>query len=287
MYPLDFIDTKFVPEYKELEVNDGKVAWWLSGDGKNTIVWLHGLPLDSRSWEAQRRHFSPLCRNVFLDLRGYGRSTKLPSGTSGVTRLYSDDLLSLFEALHLDKPMLVGFASAGHIALRFAALYPEQVGQLVCLNASPKFCKSDDWPWGFSKGDIAKFTEAAKQHGIEGITDLVLDPDLVFRDLPRAEAERLNAWFRPMSLNAGTETLLGFFDSISKDDDRQLISRITASTLLISSTIGQEVPGEVGLFLRQQISKARLVELPGVDHFAFATRSHLINELIEDFLQEP
>lgn len=88
-----------------------------------------------------------------------------------------------------------------------------------------------------------------------------------------------------MSLNAGVRTLLGFFEGISHDDDRHLLPRITTPTLLIASTAGQEVPSDVALYLREHIPRARLAELPGVDHFAFATRPALVNQLVEQVVR--
>lgn len=90
-----------------------------------------------------------------------------------------------------------------------------------------------------------------------------------------------------MSLAAGVTTLLSFFDGISRDDDRELLPRIQAQTLILSSTAGLEVLGGVGLYLRDRIPRAHLAELPGADHFAFATRPVLVNLLIEQALPEP
>jgi hypothetical protein len=50
----------------------------------------------------------------------------------------------------------------------------------------------------------------------------LLDPELVFRDLKRAEADALVTRFSTMSRQVGGEALLGFFNGISTDDDRML-----------------------------------------------------------------
>ena len=42
--------TGFAPSYRMLSIRDGTLAWWEQGGGDDTIVWLHGMPLDSRSW---------------------------------------------------------------------------------------------------------------------------------------------------------------------------------------------------------------------------------------------
>ncbi len=277
--------TTFRPLYQMLAVEGGTLAWWEQGRGDDTIVWLHGLPLDSRSWELQRRHFAPLCRNVFLDLRGYGRSTALPD-TEDVTCLYCRDLLALLDALRLRVVTLIGFASAGHVALRFAALHRDRVGKLVAINASPCFRAGEDWPWGFDADGIARFARLLES-GVASATDAILDPRRVFRDVGQAEAEELVAFFRPMSLLAGADTLRGFFDGIAGDDDRALLKGIGCPTLLIASVLGQEVPAEVALFMRRNLLRARLVEIAGADHFAFATRPDLVNGVIEDFWRTP
>jgi non-heme chloroperoxidase len=133
---------------------------------------------------------------------------------------------------------------------------------------------------------ITYFTEAARREGIAGVTEAVLAPELVFRDVDDQQAEQPHQCFADMSNNAGAETLLGFFNSMSRDDDRPLLANIATPTLLMTSTNGQEVPVEVGLYLRQRIQNAQLVELPGTDHFAFATRPQLVNLLIEQLLHQ-
>lgn len=272
---------------RHLDVAGGRIAYYETGTGNRPIVWVHGLPLDSRSWTAQREFFDPHARNIFVDLRGYGASDKLPGDVSSVTALYTADLAALISCLRLEQPTVVGFASGGHVALRFAAEHPDLLGKLAVLNASPRFRRGRDWPHGFDETGIAHFTDAARDRGIEGITDAVLDPDLVFADVDDAQAAELAAAFREMSHHAGARTLLGFFNNISLDDDRHLLPAITAPTLIMSSALGQEVPSGTSLHMRKAIPHARLAELPGADHFAFATRPTLFNSLLESFLHRP
>ena len=80
------------------------------------------MPLNGRSWYAQVDHFRRRFRNVTIDLRGYGKSSKLPAGVSGVTDLYVADFKALINYLVLDRPVMVAHASGAHGALRFAAL---------------------------------------------------------------------------------------------------------------------------------------------------------------------
>jgi non-heme chloroperoxidase len=270
------------PRY--LDVDDARLAYYTSGRGEEPVVWLHGLPLDSTSWSAQRAHFDPLVHNVFLDLRGYGASSKLPPDCADVTQLYTNDLDRLLTHLDLRGVALIGFASAGHVALRFAAQHPDRLAKLAVINASPRFRRGGDWPWGFDDAGIDRFVRIGREASIEALTDVILEPGTVFRDVGWREAQGLREWFGAMSRTAGTDTLMGFFEGISRDDDRHLLSSIATPTMLVSSGLVGEVPSDVGLYLRGHIAESWLVELPGADHFVFATRPRLVNELLAQFL---
>jgi non-heme chloroperoxidase len=160
---------------------------------------------------------------------------------------------------------IIGFASAGHVALRFAAQHPHRLAKLAVINASPRFRRSTDWPWGFDDAGIDRFVETAREGGIEALTDLLLDPATVLRDVGRHEAHSLKEWFGVMSRAAGTDTLMGFFEGISRDDDRHLLPAVTTPTMLVTSGLGREVPSDVGLYLRAHIPESWLVEIPGAD----------------------
>ncbi|UKZ55840.1 hypothetical protein TrVGV298_009664 [Trichoderma virens] len=269
-----------------IEANGGVLAFRQAGPtNAEPIVWIHGLPLDSRSWSAQYDAFADKYRNIFVDLRGYGASSKLPAAVKDVTQLYCDDILAVMDHLEIPKANVVGFASAGHVALRFAALQADRVNKLVTLNASPKFKRNDtDYPNGFTEEQLNDHFVAASDRGIEEVTNAILDPAVVFQDLTAEDAYKVASWFRTMAYNAGTDTLNGFFKIMAHDDDRQYVPRVKAPTLLISSSLGKEVPAATALYLRQNLQQAKLVEVPDADHFLHVTRPVVINELIRGFL---
>lgn len=269
-----------------INANGGVLAFRQAGPtNAEPIVWIHGLPLDSRSWSAQYEAFADKYHNIFVDLRGYGASSKLPADVKDVTQLYCDDILAVMDHLKIPKASFVGFASAGHVALRFSAQQADRVNKLVTLNASPKFKRNDtDYPYGFTEEQLNNHFVAASDRGIEEVTNAILDPAVVFQDLTAEDASKVISWFRTMSYNAGTDTLNGFFKIMAHDDDRQYVPRVKAPTLLISSSLGKEVPAATALYLRQNLQQAKLVEVPDADHFLHVTRAAIINELISGFL---
>jgi non-heme chloroperoxidase len=267
-------------------VDQGQIYYNDVGHGARTIVWIHGLPLNGDAWRAQIEHFAPHYRNVVIDLRGYGRSSKLPPDVVSVTDLYVSDLRRLFASLDIGRAIVVGFASGGHGAIRFSAIHGELVERLALINASPRFRRGVDWPWGFDQTAIAAVNENLSRWGLAVLSDLLLDPGTVFQDVDATLGANLAATYRQMCLEAGAETISAFFNNIAEDDDRALLPRISAPTLAITASLDREVPPAVGIFLRQEIPNAYLMEIPGADHFVFATRAKLINCILEAFFRD-
>ena len=268
-----------------VDVEGGRLHYRDTGAGETTIVWVHGLPLDGSTWQAQVDHFDGY-RNIAIDLRGYGLSSKLPPDAGGVTAIYVDDLIRLLDHLGLRRVVIVGHASGGHGVLRFAALHPERVARVIVINASPKFRQSDDWPWGFDDAAMERLLAIYNDQGLEAFIDVIISPDEVFKAAHPEIAHSFVQSYREMAMDAGAETLLAFFNDISLDDDRPLLKEIEAPTLLISGMLDNEVPPDVGLYLRNAIARATLVELSDSDHFVYATRPRLTNGVIEAFLEQ-
>lgn len=291
--PLDqasfHLQTDMPAPIQTLPVKDGVIAYREAGpdNGTEPIIWVHGLPLDSRSWAPQYSKFSGRYRNVFVDLRGYGSSSKLPPGATDITQLYCNDLLALMDYLAIPRARIVGFASAGHIALRFAAQNASRVSALILFNGSPRFKRNGtDYQFGFTDEIIRHHFLAAAEKGIEALTAAILDPAVVFQDLNEEDAAKVLAWFQMMSYEAGVTTLRGFFDHIVNDDDRHLVPLIKAPTLLLSASLGKEVPFQAAMYLKQHLKNAHLVEIPGADHFFNVTRPVVVNEVIAAFMEE-
>lgn len=265
-----------------VEREDGKVYFEKIGSGTEVILWVHGLPLNADSWFNQTEYFGSSYTNVVLDLRGYARSSQLPDNIDKVTDLYLNDIIAVAKHLNIESFNLVGFASGGHVTLKLAATHPDLVKSLIVINGSPKFMRGDDWPLGFTKDQLDYFVEKIDSLTDEETAAVLLDPAMgeVSENIPA-----LKEWFASMVPLTTKKTLKGFFTNIAYDDDRDLIKNIKARTLILNGVLGQEVTSEVAFYLRQNISNSQLVEINGIDHFAFATQVDITNKLIEQFLE--
>ncbi len=129
-----------------VNVNGCNTYYELSGTGSQTIVFVHFYSSSHLLWPCYRNFFCAQGYRVLLyDFRGSGFSSTTPPYTIDQ---YASDLNVLLQTLHINRPVVVGFATGGSIAMNFAALYPNNLSQLILLDASPKWKNDATWHCG-------------------------------------------------------------------------------------------------------------------------------------------
>lgn len=117
-----------------ITINSAHLHFEDTGEGPETIVFIHGLMLASESYEAQREAFQSRYRVVTFDLRGQGRSSKTRNGLD--LDSLAADTAALIEKLSCSPCHLVGFSMGAFIAMRIAARCPELVRSLALIGPS-------------------------------------------------------------------------------------------------------------------------------------------------------
>ena len=101
-----------------------------SHGGGTPIIFIHGWTLTRAMWRDQLDGLRPGFRAITYDRRGCGDSSGIPDWDRD-----SFDLLTLMDALKLERAVLAGHSWGGRIALRFAYDHPERVQGLVVAAA--------------------------------------------------------------------------------------------------------------------------------------------------------
>lgn len=112
-----------------IDVRGGTLYAVSAGEGE-TLLMLHGWPLDHRMFEPQLHALSDHFHTVALDRRGFGRSTAPADMTEEL-----NDIDAVIAALGLDRVHLLGVSQGGRVALRYAATRPGNVRSLMLLGA--------------------------------------------------------------------------------------------------------------------------------------------------------
>lgn len=105
-----------------------RVLEWGASDAPPLLL-VHGIRDHAHSWEPIAGPLSTINRIIAPDLRGHGDSDWCDAYN---LHDYVRDLAGVIVRLDLPRFALVGHSLGGHIALRYAACFPEQVASL-CL----------------------------------------------------------------------------------------------------------------------------------------------------------
>jgi pimeloyl-ACP methyl ester carboxylesterase len=105
-----------------------------------TVVLIHTGPGADHS--LYKEHIGPaltdVAQVVYLDLRGAGRSD-WSSPEHWTVETWVDDLEAFFDALEIDRPVLLGTSTGGVIAMAHAARHPERVERLVLVSTAARY----------------------------------------------------------------------------------------------------------------------------------------------------
>ena len=114
-----------MPASSYLYLNQLRVHYrhWNLGDDGQSVILLHGLASNAHIWDL----VAPLLVEAKLvpiapDARGHGLTDKPDQGYDFPTMIA--DLSALMDALHQEKPILVGHSWGANLALEYAARFP-------------------------------------------------------------------------------------------------------------------------------------------------------------------
>jgi len=107
------------------------IAAW--GDAANPVLLLvHGMRDHARNWDWVAQKFCDQFHVLAPDLRGHGDSDWSEAGAYSLFN-YARDLADIIDTLGLRDICLIGHSMGGHIALRYAASFPEKLKALCII----------------------------------------------------------------------------------------------------------------------------------------------------------
>ena len=256
--------------------SDGlSIAYQVSGGGDIDIVLVSGFVshLEQDWGDSRHAHFlhrlGTMGRLIRFDKRGTGMSDR-PSGLPDLeTRIH--DVLAVMDAVDSGRAVLFGYSEGGPMATLFAATHPERVSGLVLYGAYAKRTRGDDNPWSQSEEDRVRYAEH-----LVNTWDWAGD----FRLRCPSADETMTAWWGRRSRAATTpSSLRALMNMNALVDIRQALPAVHVPTLVVHRRGDRLIRVEDGRYLADHIAGARLVELPGEDHFVSGDPDQILDPI--------
>ncbi|PZP26952.1 MAG: alpha/beta hydrolase [Roseateles depolymerans] len=252
------------------------------------VVFSHGWPLSSDSWEAQMLFLADKgYRVVAHDRRGHGRSSQPWSGND--MDHYADDLAAVIEALDLKGVTLVGFSTGGGEVARYIGRHGSaRVKKAVLVSAVPPLMlQTPDNPGGLPLGVFDGLRKASLADRSQLYLDIASGPFFGFnRPGAKPSTGAVQSFWR-QGMVAGHKNTYDSIAAFSATDFRADLKKFDMPTLVIHGDDDQIVPIDASARASAALVKgAKLIVYPGAPHGITDTHKDRLNQDLLEFISQ-
>ena len=278
------------PSGSYITTKDGVQLYYQDWGPKNgqPVVFSHGWPLNSDSWESQMIFLADHGYRVIAhDRRGHGRSSQPWDGND--MDHYADDLATVIETLNLKNAVLVGFSTGGGEVARYIGRHgTSRVAKAVLISAVPPIMvKSDKNPGGLPIAVFDGIRKAQLDNRSQLYKDIPAGPFYGFNRPGAKVSQGLidNWWFQGMQ--GGHKNTYDSIKAFSETDFTEDLKKFDKPTLIIHGDDDQIVPIDAaGRASAKLIKGSELKVYPGAPHGLTDTHKDRVNADLLAFIRQ-
>jgi pimeloyl-ACP methyl ester carboxylesterase len=270
------------PETRYAKSGEVNVAYQVTGEGAADLVFVPGwVSHIEYAWEEPNlapflQRLARFSRLILLDRRGTGLSDPVEHLPTLEERM--DDLRAVMDAAGSERAFLAGISESGPMCALFAASHPERTAGLVLCNTLPSFAGDPPDPWTIAPEQWRQLEEMIETGWGTGVSARIFAPSQAGDPAFRASWGRFER--RAVSKGAMRKILAMIRDT----DVCGVLGSIHVPTLVVHRVGDQAMHVEGGRYLARHVPGARLVEVPGEDHFICVGDTERILGEIEQFV---
>jgi class 3 adenylate cyclase len=271
------------PKTHYAKADDGvHIAYQVFGAGLFDLVVIPGfISHVELAWEDQAiaralRRLGSFSRVIIFDKRGTGMSDRTERLPDVDRRML--DIEAVMHAAGSERAALLAVSEGGPMALLFGAAHPERTRALILLGAYARITACPDYPNGTPAEQLYQFAQYLEPRWGTGVGLGAWAPSVASDSAARESFARLQR------LAASPGAAMALMSSYLDIDVRAALPLVNAPTLVMHRTGDRMVPLAHGQYVAEHIEGARLIELPGTDHFWWTEGIDQIIDETEEFL---
>lgn len=256
--------------------------------GGPVVVFSHGWPLSSDSWESQMIFLAERgFRVVAHDRRGHGRSSQPWEGND--MDHYADDLATVIESLELNDVTLVGFSTGGGEVARYIGRHgTSRVRKAVLIGAvTPLMVQTPDNPTGTPLEVYDDIRAGSLANRSQLYLDIASGPFFGFNRPGATVSQGLIDSFWTQGMQGGHKNTFDSIEAFSETDFREDLTKFDVPTLILHGSDDQLVPVDNNArATHARIEGSELVIYEGGPHGIIDTHKDRVNQDLLAFLRE-
>lgn len=274
-----------------ITTRDGVEIYYKDWGPKNgqVVMFSHGWPLNSDSWEAQMHYLAERGYRVIAhDRRGHGRSSQPWDGND--MDHYADDLADVIKTLNVQDITLVGFSTGGGEVARYIGRHgTSKVKKAALISAVPPIMvKTADNPNGVAMSVFDGLRKASLADRSQLYLDIASGPFFGFNRPGAKPSQGMIQSFWRQGMIAGAKNTYDSIAAFSATDFRADLAKFNVPTLVVHGDDDQIVPIETtGKASAALIKNSTLIVYPGAPHGLADTHKDRLNQDLLNFISKP
>jgi 3-oxoadipate enol-lactonase len=246
------------------------IAFTEQGSGPALLL-VHGAMITGEMFEPVIKDFAARHRVIVPDLRGHGRSRKLPPPYTSAQ--LASDIAHLLDHLGIGTAAVLGYSQGGAIAQQLVLDYPNRCHRLV-LACTYAF-------------NMATFRERLEGRIVPLLIKLLgmrrFAKLIIAQGLKRLPKERAN-WVVGLIADQSAELMKEAWKTAIAFDSRHRLAGIKCPALIVAASNDNAVPLHHAKKLQEGIPGSRLVIIDDADHALIWTHPAELVRVTQEFL---
>jgi non-heme chloroperoxidase len=270
-----------------ITTKDGTSLYYKDWGAGKPVVFSHGWPLSSDSWEAQMLFLAERgFRCIAHDRRGHGRSSQPWAGNDMNT--YADDLATVLDTLGVEGATLVGFSTGGGEVARYIGRHgTKRVAKAALISAIPPLMlKTAHNPHGTPLEVFDGLRAGSLADRSKLYRDLASGPFFGFNRPGAQPSQGMIDSFWLQGMQAGHKNTFDCIKVFSETDLTEDLKKFDVPTLVVHGDDDQIVPIAASAQLSSKLVKnATLKIYKGAPHGLTDTHKTQLNEDLLAFVR--
>lgn len=260
-----------------VDFEQGSVHYKVSGEGEKKLVFIHGWGCDMNTWAAQFGQFEDEVQMVFIDLPGYGKSSK--PAVNYTMDLFAESIHAVLQKLSINDPILIGHSLGYPVSRQVIRNYPK---------LSPKLCIVDGVYFKIPTDSTSKIVYKAQMDSFAGLfvglnsaqSLNAFIQSLFVQTSPQHVKDYVDTTMKRVEAHVGHNTMLNLIEEKIWQEDILAIP-----TLALYANI-PELPADNEVYLRKLYPNLTYQAVDGVGHFLMMENPKKFNEILAGFIRE-